>query len=372
MLLMNGKVNSINLMKILFITNSFGTGGAERQIVSLSEELIQRGHQVKLVTLKCKPNDLLCDMKNIEHSSLKMSSIKGYVSALFKYRDIIANFKPDVVHSHLPHSIIFSRIAKLLLRSSVKLVCTTHNYNVRSKLFAKLYRYTDFISDYNTNVSQAAVNRYIEERLYKSQNSCYVPNGFNVKKFIGNNNGRDILKKFNISDSDIVCIAMGRLHYQKNYPMMLFAMKKVVEEDAKIKLIILGDGPDKVKLERQCSKLGLERNVFFVGLVDNVSEYLSASDLYLMSSVFEGMPLAICEAMLSYLPMVVTDFNGVEEFVFDYYPIVKQNDHSDFADKILYLSKKDCTREIKLARENIIDNYSIERVVDKWMSIYEF
>ncbi|WP_148227966.1 glycosyltransferase [Vibrio furnissii] len=175
---------------------------------------------------------------------------------------------------------------------------------------------------------------------------------------------------YGILESDFLCVAMGRLHHQKNYVMMLKSISVAKKKNPSIKLIILGDGPDRNALINLRDDLKLQNNVFFTGVVDEVNKYLSVCDLFLMTSVFEGMPLAICEAMLAELPMVVTDFIGVNEFVKEYYPIVAQDDHLSFGHEILLSVDRDFSEQIIAAKSNIEENYSINNIVDIWLTIY--
>jgi glycosyltransferase involved in cell wall biosynthesis len=357
-------------MNILFIINSFGTGGAEKQIVSLAKEHYKRGNNVYLVRLKDEPNELLTEVLFMKTTSLKMNTISGCFLSLPNFNKILNEFSPDVVHSHLPHSIVFSRVSKLLVRGRYRLVCTAHNYNIRTKTFGFLYRFTDFISDYNTNVSQSAIDRYIRKGIFSKYKSQYVPNGFPIVDSQQSYNRNEILTELGFNTDGHICCAIGRLDEQKNYVMMLNAFKKVIDKDKSFCLLIMGEGPDRNKLVNLMEELGLSENVKFLGVVSDVYKYLSISDLYLMSSVFEGMPLAICEAMIAGKPMVVTDFKGVQEFVKDYYPIVTQNHDEEFANQIIASKSNDFTNTVIRARKDIIDNYSIDSVVNRWLEIY--
>lgn len=360
-------------MKILYVINSLGTGGAEKQIIALSNEHIKRGSEVMIVRLKDKPDNLLIEAKGVDFRSLKMDTFFGAVSSLFKLKFLINDFNPDIVHSHLPHSIVISRMGKLFLRGNYKLICTAHNYNIRTNLFGFLYKITDFISDFNTNVSQSAVDRYVRKGLFNKKKSEYVPNGFNVKQKYDylqvNING--LYKGLGFSSDDYICCAIGRLSNQKNYKMMLRAFKIVVDKDPSFKLIILGDGPEKNNLSDEIKNLKLESNIKLLGVVSDVYTYLNLSDLYLMTSLFEGMPLALCEAMIAKKPIVVTNFNGVGEFVKNYYPVIRLDSDNDYARAILKSRETDFSDTVELAYMSVASQYSIESVVDKWIDIYK-
>ncbi|WP_412515090.1 glycosyltransferase [Vibrio cyclitrophicus] len=220
-------------MKIAYVINSFGVGGAEKQIVSLAKEHHKRGNVVLIIRLKSQPDELLSQVDFCEVRFLNMSDIFGLASCLFRYKNILDEFNPDVVHSHLPHSIVFSRFLKLLTRKKYKLVCTAHNYNIRTKLFGFLYKHTDYISDFNTNVSQSAVDRYIRKGIFSPEKSSYIPNGFYIRsnRDLSIYQREKILNEIGLHESNYVCCAVGRLDAQKNYPMMLEAFKYVVERD---------------------------------------------------------------------------------------------------------------------------------------------
>ncbi len=360
-------------MRILFIVNSFGVGGAEKQIVSLAKEHSLRGNQVLIVRLKSKPDDLLSKITFCQTESLEMNGFKGALCCFSNFNRLVKNFKPDVIHSHLPHSIVFSRFYKLIYGGEFRLVCTAHSYNIRTRLFGLFYKYTDFISDHNTNVSQSAVERYIKEGVFSSGKSTYIPNGFEIvsDEVLSKYSRNDILKELDFTNNNYICCAIGRLGVEKNYPMMLHALKHANSIDASYKLIIIGDGPEKDALVNLSEELELSDSVRFLGLIDDVYKYLSISDLYLMSSIFEGMPLAICEAMIAKKPMIVTDFPGVAEFTKDYYPIIGQNESVDFGNSMLKAKVNNDNYTLDAAKDDIVELYSIGNVVSRWMVIYE-
>lgn len=365
-------------MKILFVINSFGTGGAENQVVSLISELSRRGHSCCVVRLKNKPDDLtylLNDNHLVTTHHLGMDSKLGMLVSVLKYNAFVKDFRPDVVHAHLSHSIIFSRLYKFLFSNKTRIICTTHSYNIRNKLIHWMYKKTDFISDINTNVSQAAVNRYIETKAYSKEKSLSIPNGFDIDKYSSSNKcsmTRSSLRStLGFSQYDFVCCAVGRLDSIKNYEMMIETIHRVYESKNCIRLIILGGGSLLEPLKSLVSKFSLNEKVKFVGIKKNVSDYLFMSDMFLMTSNHEGMPLALCEAMLSGLPVLSTRFEGAEEFILNDHQLVDKNDSKSLSEKIISFIDGKFIIDAESDRIRIEKQYSISSVVDRWEDIYK-
>jgi glycosyltransferase involved in cell wall biosynthesis len=112
-------------------------------------------------------------------------------------------------------------------------------------------------------------------------------------------------------------IAVGRLVPQKNFSFLIEVFSIVIKELPNLELFIYGEGPLRDSLEQQILTLGLSDNVFLPGVVDNMFEELSQSALFVQTSLYEGQSNALLEAILHGLPVLVSNYNGIEDIITD-------------------------------------------------------
>lgn len=361
-------------MKILLIITGMGVGGAERQVCDLADAFAKKGHKVKIVgldnTQQIKPfnEQITLEMLNMEKSPV------GFFKAYWRLVSIIKEFQPDVVHSHMFHANIMARLLRLTI-SIPKLICTAHSNNEGGKLRMALYRYTNFLSDQNTNVSQSAVEAFIEKQAVKKGQMFAMPNGIDTDKFHKNLEARNKLRnELAINDDEYAFLAVGRLNEAKDYPNLLKAFQLVSQQKENAKLFIVGQGKLKDELETLSNTLGLTQKVNFLGLRKDISDLMNIADTYVLSSHYEGLAIVVGEAMSSEKVVIATNCGGPKEILGNSgYLIPKQNYHilAETMLKTMDLLNEEKEKLGKQAREYIVKNYSLDAVSDKWLEIYK-
>lgn len=359
--------------KIVFVITGLGLGGAEKQLCLLADVMALRGHDVLVILLNGEvivtPKN-----KNIKIVNLNMSkNFLGLLSAIFKLSKIINNFNPEVVHAHMFHANVITRLAKLITLKKIKLVCTAHSKNEGGLARMLAYRFTDFLCDITTNVSHEALEAFVEQKAFKKSKSITVYNGIDTQYFNYNATARDSIRnKLKIKDSTLLILAVGRLTEAKDYPNLLNALKLLPE---KYQLAIIGEGSERHNIERLIIDLQLEKKVKLLGGIMDVVDYYSACDIYVSSSRWEGFGLVVAEAMSCQRLVAATDAGGVAEVVGDSAFIVQTSDSRMLADKIIDIMSYNETlrRDIMLRnRKHIVDAFSIDSIVDKWFEVYSF
>lgn len=140
----------------MFYHNRLRYGGAERQICDLADELCDLGNQIMIISLTGK-QDVKPKNPDIEIVDLGMEkTFLGLLKALYSCHFVVKKFAPNVVHSHMIHGNMFARLLRLFTKMP-RLVCTAHNTNEGGKGRILAYKYTNFLADINTNVSDEAV-----------------------------------------------------------------------------------------------------------------------------------------------------------------------------------------------------------------------
>lgn len=360
-------------MRILFVITGLGVGGAEKIVTSLADELANQGHDLVIAYLR---GEAIVTPKNhnIKLVSLDLNSPKNVLSSSFRLRKLIKTFKPDVVHSHLVHANIISRLIRLTTPVP-KLITSAHNTNEEGQLRILAYRLTDKLATVSTNVSQEAVDAFIDQKAVKKGRMLALYNSISTSEFSFSQEQRDsIRKELKVDTNTQLILAVGRLNEQKDYPNLLIALSEITKSNSKFKLAIAGDGPLLQDLKNLTHKLGLDDKVLFLGVRNDIPALMSAADVFVLSSAWEGFGLVVAEAMSCERVVVATDCGGVREVVGDAGLLVPPKDSLKLANSIkkaLNLNDSDKKELGEKARQRIIDNYSISSAVQKWLILYK-
>lgn len=360
-------------MKLLFIVTGLGMGGAERQVCDLADTFAKIGHDVMLISMT---GDIVNRPKNesIKIVNLSMSkSFTGFVKAYSKARNLIDEFKPNIVHSHMIHANIFSRLLRINTKIP-RLICTAHSTNEGGGVRMWAYRLTDSLCDLTTNVSQEAVDKFISQGAVKPDRIIAVHNGIDTSHFCFKPDKRDELRKVLAVKNDApLILAVGRLTEAKDYPNLFSAFSCLLEKYQDANLAIIGIGDQENELKELAAKLNIITRLHFLGLRRDIFDWMSTADIYVMSSAWEGMPLVLLEAMACERVIVATDCGGVKEVVGDTGFLVPPKDSEKLASAMtdaLELSLDARTQFGHLARKRVEDNYSLSSVCERWLRIY--
>ena len=257
----------------------------------------------------------------------------------------IREFKPNIVHVHAPSLLPLGLWVKLVLRHP--LVLTFHG--------------TDYYRFRKSRILRWLVRKYVDcviciapdmlddlERLAPGVPATYVPNGVDLSVFTAEA-GEPKQKQI---------VSVGRLSWQKGYSDLLEAMATVVRFEPAYRLVIVGDGPLSRDLRQLARQVGIGDKVDFLGMVPQiqVAEVLRQSELFVMSSITEGFPKALLEAMACSLPVVVTDVGACGTVAQEAGLVVPPSQPGMLADAILSLIRtpalyKQCSKRARAVAE---------------------
>ncbi|USR64955.1 glycosyltransferase [Providencia stuartii] len=358
-------------MRILIIITGLNLGGAEVQVSQLCDHLAADGNSIEIISMM---GEIQVSPRNkniiIHQLNMKKNPI-SLLSSFLKTKKLIKSFKPDIVHSHLFHANIYSRIIKLFLWN-LNLVNTEHSKYIGSSLRAMLYKLTKAIPNYCTNVSIEALNNFTTNGIFSKKKSTCIYNGIDTEKFNFSTHARQLLRQeHNIASDTILLLSVGRLVLAKDYNNLLNAFSRISIDN--IKLWIIGDGPELSSIKNKIAELNLEKKVALLGKKNNICDYMSACDLFISSSAWEGFGLVIAEAMSCEKIVVATDAGGVREVVSQYGFIAPIRDHITLCEKINFALNIDSCNSLFLkrnARQHVIDNFAFPIIKDKWLNLY--
>ena len=304
-------------MRIFILSTSMGMGGADQQILILAQAMKARGHEVRIVALApLGAMGLEARRAGIPTESLDLQRNLGIVPRFFRLVRMIREWRPDVLHSHMVHANLMARAARALAPVPA-LISTIHSINDGGAVRMAAYRLTNGLVDRFTIISRIAAQRYVTIGAVPEARLQVVPNTVDTARFRRLPNVRAALRRELGVGDGFLWLAVGRFEPAKDYPTMIAAFARLAAERPKSELLLVGEGSLKGEVERLIRQGRLEGRVRLLGVRRDVPELLSAADGYVLSSAWEGMPVALLEAAAVELPVVATRVGGVPEVVED-------------------------------------------------------
>jgi glycosyltransferase involved in cell wall biosynthesis len=362
-------------MRIAFMLTSLGIGGTERQVVALAERMRARGHTVLIVVLREWIPQEWPTQTDVIHLALRktpLDAIRGVARAVPALRA----FRPDILHCHNLHGNLLGRLLKLVF-SRVRVVSTIHNIYEGGRLRMLAYRATDGLSECTVAVCEAAAQHMVECGAAPKQNPCQViPNGIDLTAFTPNEERRaEMRQKMGAADR-FIWIAVGRIVVAKDYENMLRAFALTHQAEERSELWIAGEGSG---LYADCmlafaDELAVSGAIRWLGLRTDVNALLDAADAFVLASTWEGMPLAVGEAMAMRKPVVATDVGGVHELLGECGTLVPAMNSGLLAKAMLDVMRTStsasCTEKCQAARRRIEEQFSMDAIADKWEQLF--
>jgi glycosyltransferase involved in cell wall biosynthesis len=220
----------------------------------------------------------------------------------------------QLIHAHLPWAGVLARLVGKA--TGVPVVYTEHNKQERYHFL------TRFMNLRTMGLASAlvAVSRDVEESIRKHKPGLSVPlsvvlNGVNITHFRRDVDGQPVRDMFRIPAGVPVVGTVAVFRFQKRLDVWLEAAKHIRGQLPEARFILVGDGPLKAELEQAVARLGVGEYVHFAGLQTEIRPYLAAFDIFMISSIFEGLPVAMLEAMAFGCPVVTTDAGGIKEVI---------------------------------------------------------
>jgi L-malate glycosyltransferase len=349
--------------KLLHFIFNLTRGGAETMMVRVIKELPEYNHIVVTISPLNHFNDELQGAKLI---CFNISSLFYLPLAFFKFRKLVKNEKPDLIHTHLFWPTIVARVA---VPKKYPLITTIHAFIATSVEYKNWHvRYLDKLTyrlrkNIIITVAKGATAEYFSFLKLKPYRAYTLYTFVDVNRF----NTNEITTKQ--PSAVLKVISIGALRKQKNYLWSVKAFEQLKNQN--IELHIYGVGDMQEELQKKIDATGA--HVVLKGEVKNIEAIIPQYDLYLMASSFEGFSLSVLEAMAMGVPLLLSDIPSFKEQCEDTATYFSLTNENDLPEKLIAFSKESKEELVKIgerAKQRAVQQFTLPQHIEGLRKIY--
>lgn len=362
-----------NRTDVAFVISDLESGGSQRVVTTLANAWTQRGHAVSVITLAGRDKDFFALDPSVQRwvtggqsnaASSLPSRVLATLARILKLRRLLQTMQPGSIISFILPTNILTVIAatglpsRLVLseRNDPRRQFLGHHWNF---LRRRLYRRAHVVTA-NSHGALDAMKSYVP-----ASKLAFVPNPLP--------SGRSVIQKASKNGHTPTLLAVGRLHEQKGYDLLLEAFRQSVDMAENWQLRIIGDGPLRETLQAQAERAGIADRVHWEGRVADPFPYYDDAAVFVMPSRYEGTPNALLEAMSCGLPVVVSDASsGPLEYVENHVTglVVPVEDASALAKAMDCLARDpDLRQRLAEAGRQRVATLSLDEVLPVWEQV---
>lgn len=301
-------------IKILFEGLSSNIGGIETYIYNLYKNMDKEKFEIFFLVQK---RIKIAFEENYKKDNIVFFRIEDRKKNYFKYlnelKELYQSNDFDFIHINIMSYSLFERITYACKYSNAKVIIHSHNGGFTKNSKYKKTIFLDkigrmFVRKYENDIIRVACGEKAGRFAFKNRDFEIFNNGINIDTFLFNNNIRlKLRKQFNFNDSNFLLLLVGMFNDQKNHSFLIDILNEYLKLDKNARLILVGEGYLKEKIQAKVKSLKIEDFVYFLGKKDNVNEILSMCDVFVMPSLYEGLSIALVEAQVNGLKCYTSD-----------------------------------------------------------------
>jgi len=365
----------------------YAVGGAEVVADNLASILAQKGHEISIFTTSANSKTTIERYGNIKID--RYGTNFRVASGRFSF-GLLKNpvkYHTNLVHAHVTVPIGAIAGLQCAKKKNIPFIVTYHGdmqedtggfvrrmsvcfYN--KYLIDRILSYADIIispSEYYINESMF-LGKYRDKIVV-------IPNGVNIDEFDIDYSKEECRQKLGLSRDEDVILFLGALSPHKGPDVLLKAMPKILKDSPNAELVFVGSDGMREELDMLSKRLGVDKHVKFAGFIGDTFKkavYYKSADVFVLPSFLDVFPIALLEASVSGLPIVVSDLNALKCIIEDGYNgiVTKKGDENNLADAIIYLLENEDIREKlgKNARKKA-EKYSWKKIAEETEKVYE-
>lgn len=359
--------------RVLYLSHAFAVGGAEEMVLNLVRHLPPQYVPAVACIHEAGPIGLEIERTGVPFKVLGLKPGLLRPFDVLRLRDFLYECQPDIVHTFLLTGSLYGRFAAMMARVPVVIGTEVNVYEKKRNLHALAERWLMRDTDAVVASAESVRDFYIQQVKADPSKVEVIYNAVDWAQLQATI-GRDELRaSVDVPAGAPLLTIIARLTEQKGHRVLLDAL--VRPDLAQAHLLVVGDGPLREALERQAASLGLSARVRFVGARRDLGNILAATDVFVMPSFWEGLPLAMVLAMGAGLPVVATRVAGIPEVVQDGVTglLVPPDDSSELGAALSRVVNDDTTRVLlgQAARTFVRPRFGVDRYVSAVTGLYD-
>jgi len=387
-------------LHILQIILNLDLGGAQEMVYTLSKQLQEEGHRPVVCSFRDGPlhERLVSAGIPVEILPDRRYSILAFplfVWEMIKIRKkliaLINRYEIEIIQTHLLQSLDFLTATLPRPQNLPHIFWTVHNYHfllqksdldrnqwlLKPKRIAYRLLYRLIVPHIDGLI---AVSDDVKEQILRmmgpfSRKVTVIPNCIDVNRYQQTVDRQKKRKQLEFSRDDYLMLVVATLKKQKGHRHLIDAAREVTQARRDVHILFAGDGVLREQLQDQVHSLGLENNIHFLGNRRDIPELLAASDAFILPSLWEGLPMALMEAMASGLPIIATDVSGSRQLIpnREYGLLVPPGDAGALSSAMLYLlsNPQDSEKMSLAARRRVQKSFSAEKQAQDHLRLYQ-
>lgn len=367
----------MNQKRVVHILNELNYSGAEKMLMLAAPYLKEKGIELIILTTGVNIGDYSDILRQAGYQIYHIPWGGNPLLVFYKVYKFLIKEKPDVVHIHREHS-FFWLILTAKIAGIKSIIRTIHNVFIFSGFLRFKRMIQRKISGGLMGARFLSIGESVHEveRKYYFNNTIIIPNWIDQKKFqpiLNDKEKSSVRILFNVPQDSFVIISIGACTAIKNHEDIILSVNLVKKKFERIFYMHLGQGELNQHEQELVKKLSLEDNVKFYGQIENVRDALIASDLIIMPSQYEGLPISLLEAMSCGIPAVVYNVYGIKDLIKnDENGSVVDSNPESLARGILNLVNNVTLRKKlgEVAIQKVAEEYDMKKSIDKMVSIY--
>lgn len=373
----------MNKIKVAVIITKLELGGAQKVAISICEKIDKTKFEPFLI---CGCGGILDEeTKNqirvifVKDLVREINPIKD-LKALYSIYKILKQEKPDIVHTHSSKAGIVGRFAARMCGIK-NIIHTIHGFSfndtqsfLKKNLFISLEKLGAKISKYLIPVSVENTTKGLQNNIGTKEQYHYIRLGVDIENFKHFKDTPTLKKELDIDEKDFLVTTIGPFKPQKNLPDFIKTANEISKNNKNFKFVIVGDGTLRNEFEKLITDYNISQNIFLIGWRRDISNILHSSDFFVMTSLWEGLPISTIEALSCGLIPIVNDVDGQREIIKDGYNgfLIKPHDIKSIEEKILLLAKNSNLKNemSENARKSIDYTFSIGHMIKQHEQLY--
>ena len=359
--------------RLCILTTDSTWGGTEKMIHTLLEALDSSMFEVHLITLKGDETLIRrCENLCVKTQNYAVKSKLDFRVFIRLLRYLKEN-KIEILHTFLFHANILGRLAGHIAKTPVVISSQRNTDNWRSLYHMLLDRWTSRWADVIISNSHAGKNRLEKHEKIASEKIIVIPNGLEESAIDEPFDQKQLREGYGLLDGKVIGM-LSNFMMHKVHRIFVDSARILLKENRDLNFIIAGDGKNRVEFENEIKKTDFARRIVFLGKVSDINAFLAMLDVFVLPSEWEGMPVALMEAMLAGKPVIATKVGDVPNLVSDQKEglLIPPCDVSELVKAIAWLIQHPVEGKQmgQRAKKKIIQDFSRRTMIERIKNVY--